>query len=331
MRYKGKKVFVTGAGGFIGSHLVQALIKEGALVTALVEYNSLGSWHFLEELDFKEKEKCIIELGDIRDPFHMSQLIEDKDIVFHLAALIGIPYSYFSPKSYVDTNVQGTLNILEACRKAKIDRLIHTSTSETYGSAIYTPIDENHPLQGQSPYSASKISADKLVESYFMSFDLPVITLRPFNTYGPRQSARAVIPSLVSQLLSDKGSIKVGSLSPKRDMTFVFDTVEGFILAGLSPKNSIGESINLGVGKTSSIGDILQILMTLTKKSPEIEVEEKRIRPEKSEVMTLLSDNSKALELLDWKPTYSLELGLEQVIYYISEHMGDYKTEIYNI
>lgn len=261
MNWKEKKVFVTGAGGFIGSHLVESLLEKGAKVTALVHYNSRNSYGWLEESFLKGRANLSVLLGDVRDGIAMRKLIADNQIIFHLAALIGIPYSYTAPIAYVDTNIQGTLNVLQAALESKAEKIIHTSTSEVYGTAQYVPIDENHPLQGQSPYSASKIGADKLAESYFRSFALPVATVRPFNTYGPRQSARAIIPTIISQALRFK-EVRLGSLDPIRDLTFVDDTVRGFIAAA-EADNIIGETVNLGTGKGVSIRELVETISTI--------------------------------------------------------------------
>jgi NAD dependent epimerase/dehydratase len=308
--YAGKRVLVTGAGGFIPSHLTEALLLAGANVTALVKYNGRGDIGNLRFIDANLRENLTIQLGDITDAPLMRQLVKGQDVVFHLAALIGIPYSYIAPQHYVNTNVQGTLNVLEACRE-NITPLVHTSTSETYGTALYTPIDEAHPLQGQSPYSASKVGADMLAESYYRSFDLPVRILRPFNTFGPRQSARAFIPSVIHQLYAN-GAIEVGSLDPKRDLSPVWDTVRGFLAIGASDQ-AIGELINIGNGKTQTMRSVLDTILhlhgdeavTVSENAPE------RVRPEKSEVFELLADTKKAERLLSWRPRLTLEHGLK--------------------
>lgn len=328
--WKNKKVLVTGAGGFIGSHLVEELIKKNAYVKAFVHYNSRNDWGNLELLPAELRNKIEIISGDIRDPFIVRSAVKGCDIVFHLAALIAIPYSYLAPKDFVDTNILGTVNIMQACKDEKINKIVHTSTSEVYGTAIYTPIDEKHPLQGQSPYSASKIGADKMAESYYNSFDLPVATIRPFNTFGPRQSARAVIPSICSQILSGKKEIRIGLLSPVRDFSFVRDTVNGFLKIAESER-SIGEVINVGSGKGISIGDLLQTIMELTGTEISIISDDERMRPSKSEVMTLLCDNRKARELVGWKTMFNLDDGLKETIRYVEEHPEKYKANIYNI
>ncbi|MBN2734988.1 MAG: SDR family NAD(P)-dependent oxidoreductase [Methanomicrobiaceae archaeon] len=329
MNWKGKKVLVTGAGGFIGSHLVDKLVTMGADVTAFVHYNSKNDWGMLEE-NYSDKDcKISVTMGDIADGFAVDDAVSGNDCVFHLAALIGIPYSYVAPESYVNTNIKGTLNVMQACRHHHVERVIHTSTSEAYGTAIYTPIDEKHPLQGQSPYSATKIGADKIAESYFCSFDLPVSTLRPFNTFGPRQSARAVIPTIISQALnSDK--ISLGSLSPVRDMNFVYDTVNGFIKMAESEK-SVGMTINVGTGRGVTIGEIAEIILKKVNPEAEIICKDERVRPENSEVMQLICDNSLAGEVLGWKPEYTLEEGLDVTIEWIRKNIQSYKTSRYTI
>ena len=329
MNWDNEKVLVTGGAGFIGSHLIEKLVELGAEVKVLVHYNSRNSWGYLEYLPQEILRKIDIFQGDVQDPFSVHKAVDGCAVVFHLASLIAIPYSYVAPASYVETNIKGTLNVMEACLKAGVKRVIHTSTSETYGTAIYAPIDEKHPLQGQSPYSASKIGADKIVESYFRSFDLPVSTLRPFNTFGPRQSARAVIPTIISQALTSN-VITLGSLDPVRDLTYVKDTVQGFIKMAESEK-AIGEVINIGNGKGITIGDLAGQIISLLNKTIEIRTEKKRVRPEKSEVMKLICDNSKAEAFMDWRPTYSLKQGLGETIKFIEKHLDHYKPEIYNL
>jgi NAD dependent epimerase/dehydratase len=325
-----KEVVVTGAGGFIASHLVEELVHRGANVKAFVHYNSRNDWGLLNHIDSDVLENLDVSMGDITDPFFVRNITKGADVVFHLAALIGIPYSYVAPENYVNVNVKGTLNVLQAGLDNDVGKIVHTSTSETYGTAQYTPIDESHPLQGQSPYSASKIGADKMAESYYRSFDLPVATIRPFNTYGPRQSARAVIPTIISQALT-KDVIHIGSLSPVRDMTFVKDTVRGFVAVAESDK-SVGEVINIGSGKGSTIGNIMStILQIIGKEDMEVIEEQGRIRPEKSEVMELLCDNSKAKDLLGWEPEYSLSQGLQQTVEWLGKHTNLYKTDAYII
>jgi len=322
------KVLVTGSEGFIGSHLVEQLLSEGFEVCALVQYNSNGSVGWLDE--FRHDPKLEIVLGDIRDPEQMNQLCLGTDAVLHLAALIAIPYSYQAPDSYVQTNVMGTLNLLNASRRAGVARFIHTSTSEVYGTARYVPIDERHPLQPQSPYSATKIGADALVQSFFSSFDFPATIIRPFNTFGPRQSFRAVIPTLASQFLAESPFLRVGALSPTRDFTFVTDTARAFI-SSLSAKNIEGEVINLGVGFEVSVSNIIEDLVALTNHNPEILVEENRLRPEKSEVERLLSDNTKAKNLLSWEPENKgrdgFRSGLKKTLDWLAKRIQDNKID----
>jgi NAD dependent epimerase/dehydratase len=324
-----KKVAVTGAGGFIGCHLVEGLVEEGAKVKAYVHYNSRGSWGLLELLPQDILNSVQIVFGDIQDPFAVRRLVEGCDIVFHLAALIGIPYSYTAPQSYVATNINGTLNVLEACRDVGVERVIHTSTSETYGTALYTPIDEKHPLQAQSPYSASKIAADKLVQSYYLSFDVPVVTIRPFNNFGPRQSARAIIPTIMIQALTQP-EIKLGSLTPVRDYVYVKDTVKAFIKSAVVDK-AIGHVINIGSGKSSSIGDIVKIILRVMNIEKPIIQENTRIRPAKSEVMQLVCDNTLAQSVLKWEPTITFDEGLKQTRDWIKSNTERYKSAIYNV
>lgn len=331
MSLDGKRVLVTGASGFIGSHLVEALLARGCVVRALVHYNSRGDWGNLEQLDAAQKDRLDIVLGDICDPFLVSRIVSDRDVVFHLAALIAIPYSYIAPHSYVSTNVSGTLNVLEACRTHGTARLVHTSTSETYGTAQYTPIDENHPMQGQSPYSASKIAADKLAESYFRSFDLPVATLRPFNTFGPRQSARAIIPTIISQALGGN-DIKLGSLTPVRDLTFVADTVAAF-QAAAECDDAVGRVINAGNGQGITIGDLAAMLLEIMGRDGDcrITIDEARVRPQASEVFELICDNRLAASAMDWKPTVSLREGLARTVEYVEANIDRFKAELYNV
>jgi len=326
---QGKKVFVTGAGGFIGSHLVEALVMANADVTAMIRYSSDAHWGNMELLPDAIKREIRVVAGNVEDSDFMMHSLKRQDIVFHLAALIAIPYSYVAPRSYVRTNVEGTLNVMEAVRRHDIPRVVHTSTSEVYGTALYAPIDEAHPLQGQSPYSASKIGADKIAESYFLAFATPVVTLRPFNTYGPRQSARAFIPTVISQALAQP-VIRMGSLEPQRDMTFVRDTALGFIAAGVTPGIE-GETINLGVGHTESIGTIAQRILKLMGCDKSIERDDVRIRPAKSEVLKLLSNNSKARERLSWTPTVSLDEGLLETIEFVQKNLYLFKTNAYAI
>jgi NAD dependent epimerase/dehydratase len=330
MSFKGKKVLVTGAGGFIGSHLVERLVREGADVRAMVHYNSRGSTGNLEFLPKEIQKNFEICSGDITDSLSVQTGVKGCETVFHLAALIGIPYSYLAPHSYVATNITGTVNVLQAAKDFGVSKIVHTSTSETYGTAIYTPIDEKHPLQGQSPYSASKIGADKLSESFFLSFAVPVATIRPFNTFGPRQSARALIPTVISQILSGRKTIKLGSLTPLRDFTFVQDTVSGFLAVAESGKSS-GQVINIGSGAGITIGDTAQEIMKLIGREVPIETDHQRIRPEGSEVMALLCDNSKAKSLVGWQPSVSFRDGLKETIHFIERNLDLYKTDIYNV
>lgn len=327
--WQNKKILVTGAGGFIGSHLVEELVKLGAKVKALVHYNSRNDWGLIELLPEKVKRELEVIAGDVQDPFMMGKAVRGCDVVFHLAALIAIPYSYIAPESYINTNVKGTLNLLQACLEEGVKKVVHTSTSETYGTAKYTPIDENHPLQGQSPYSASKIGADKIAESFYLSFGLPVATIRPFNTYGPRQSARAVIPTIITQVLSSS-ELKLGLLTPVRDLTYVKDTVAGFLKVAQSDR-AVGEVINIGTGVGITIGELAEKIIGLVGKDVRIVRDEQRLRPEKSEVMELICDRRKAKELIGWEPRYSLETGLQETIDWIQEHSDLYKAEIYNV
>ena len=332
MRLKNKKVLVTGACGFIGSHLVERLIDEGSEVRAFVYYNSFNSWGWLDTFSKEKLDKIEIFTGDIRDYNGVRAATKGVDIVFHLAALIGIPFSYHSPDSYVDTNVKGTLNVLQACRDLNIEKVLVTSTSEVYGTAKYVPIDEKHPRQGQSPYSATKIGADFITESFYRSFNLPVVIVRPFNTYGPRQSARAVIPTMIIQLLSGKKEVKLGALYPTRDLVFVKDTVEGFIEIAKSDK-TIGEEINIATGEEISIGDLARKIINMINPEAKIVTEKRRLRPEKSEVERLLGDNRKLKKLTNWTPKYSLDKGLKITVEWFKnqENLRLYKPDIYNV
>lgn len=332
MNLKNKKILVTGADGFIGSHLVEKLVDEGHKVKAFVYYNSFNSWGWLDSFPKDKLDKIEIFTGDIRDPNGVRTAVKGCDIIFHLAALIAIPYSYHSPDSYVDTNIKGTLNILQAAKDYGIEKVIVTSTSEVYGTGIYVPIDEKHPKQGQSPYSATKIGADAIADSFYRSFNLPVTIVRPFNTYGPRQSARAVIPTIISQILAGKKEIKLGSLNPTRDLLFVKDTVDGFIEIAKSDK-LIGEEVNIATNNTISIGDLAKMIIKLTGKKVKIVSDDIRKRPVKSEVERLHGSNQKLLANTKWKQKYSLELGLKETIAWFGEakNLKMYKTDIYNV
>ena len=321
---------VTGAAGFIGSHLTELLLHEGHKIRALVRYNSRGDIGHLKSLPQEIRDEIDIRAGDVADPFFTRDLVQGCDAVFHLAALIGIPYSYIAPSSYVTTNVTGTLNILEASKHAGVRRVIITSTSEVYGTAVYSPIDEKHPLQGQSPYSASKIGADKIAESYFRSFDLPVVILRPFNTFGPRQSARAVIPTVLVQALSEAREIKLGNLEPKRDLTFVTDTARAFFLA-LEVPGIEGETIHFGQGKAWSIAEVAATCLKIAGRDSKIVSDEGRVRPEKSEVGLLLCDATKAHSLLGWRPKVSFEDGIGLTKEYLAQRLQDYRPHEYGV
>ena len=326
---EGKKVLVTGAGGFIGSHLVEALVGVGANVTAMTQYNSASSIGNLRHLPPTILNSVRVTAGNIEDSDYVNLIAKGQEIIFHLAALIAIPYSYQAPRSYIRTNIEGTMNVLEAVRRLGIERVLHTSTSEVYGTALREPIDEEHPLQGQSPYSASKIGADKIAESYYRSFDVPVITIRPFNTYGPRQSARAFIPTIISQALA-QDEIRLGALNPQRDMTFVSDTVNGFICGATTP-NIEGETINLGTGHTMSIGEFAASILKTMDVSKPIVYDADRARPEKSEVMKLVSDNRKALRMMNWKPTVDLESGILQTVEFVRRNIKQFDAAKFNV
>lgn len=327
MNWKNIKVLVTGSGGFIGSHLAERLVELGANTRAFVHYNSLGKWGWLDHSE--QAAEMEIFAGNITDRDSVNQAMKGVDVVFHLAALIGIPYSYHAPLSYVRTNVEGSLNIFQSALENGVELVLHTSTSEVYGTAQYVPIDENHPLQGQSPYSATKIGADKMAEAFHRSFDLPVVTLRPFNTYGPRQSSRAVIPTIITQCL-EGDIVRLGNISPTRDLNFVADTVEGYISAR-NKKDAIGSVINLGSGKEISIGDLALKIAGLMSKKITIESEEKRLRPQDSEVNRLCAANERADDLLGWKPQYSLSDGLKLTIDWIKDHHQVYRPDRYSI
>lgn len=328
MYWENKRVLVTGASGFIGSHVVERLVRLGAKVRAFVHYNSRNDWGLLELLQKETLEHIEVFPGDLTDAALVYRAVTGCQIVFHLGALIAIPYSYQAPQQFIDTNVKGTLNVLQACLEERIEKIVHTSTSETYGSALYTPIDEKHPLQAQSPYAASKIAADKLAESFYCSFGLPVATIRPFNTYGPYQSARAVIPTIISQALSDN-VIKLGSLTPTRDLTFVEDTVSGFISVAESTK-SIGGIFNVGTGHGVNISELVRIILSIIGVDKHIVADSERFRPVKSEVTVLVCDNTKAREILGWRPQHTLEQGLQYTIEYIHNNLYRYKPGIFN-
>lgn len=325
-----KKILVTGADGFIGSHLTEELVKQGNDVRAFSYYNSFNNWGWLDIIDKKILKEVDVFTGDIRDAYGVKKAMEEVDEVYHLAALIAIPFSYHSPQTYVDTNINGTLNILQASKEFDTKRVLVTSTSEVYGTAQYVPIDELHPFQGQSPYSATKIGADRIAESFYRSFDTPVTIVRPFNTYGPRQSARAVIPTIITQLLSGKEEIKLGSLIPTRDFNYVKDTVSGFIEIAKS-SNTIGEEINIATQNEISIGDLANEMIRQINPNAKIVCDEQRLRPEKSEVNRLLGSNEKIIKLTDWKPEYTLETGLAETIDFLRNNLEKYKTDIYNI
>jgi NAD dependent epimerase/dehydratase len=330
MELTGKRVLVTGADGFIGSHLAERLLSEGCIVRAMVFYNSFNSYGWLDTLPADALAQLEIVAGDIRDPNGVAHVMQDADVVFHLAALISIPFSYHSPDSYVDTNIKGTLNVLQAARKSACRRVIVTSTSEVYGTAQYVPIDERHPFQGQSPYSASKIGADRLAESFFRSFDLPLTIVRPFNTYGPRQSARAVIPTLITQLLDGRDEIRLGSLSPTRDFVFVRDTVDAFVAVAAADA-AIGEEINVATQSEISVGELAAKLKALTGSSARIVLDEQRLRPNASEVMRLLGSNEKIRRLTSWTPRVRLDAGLQTTIDWFRSNRAGYKPAAYNI
>ncbi|MBQ3394658.1 MAG: SDR family oxidoreductase [Oscillospiraceae bacterium] len=325
-----KKVLVTGADGFIGSHLTQQLLKEGYDVRAMCQYNSFGTWGWIDTFPKEEKDSLNIFMGDVRDPNGVRVAMKGVDTVFHLAALIAIPYSYHSPDAYVDTNIKGTLNVLQAARDLGTSRVLVTSTSEVYGTAQYVPIDEKHPFQGQSPYSATKIGADRLAESFYRSFDLPVTIVRPFNTFGPRQSRRAVIPTIITQLLSGKEEIKLGSLTPTRDFNYVKDTANGFITISKFD-NTIGKEINIATEREISIGDLANELIRQINPNAKIVTDEVRLRPEKSEVNRLLGSAALLRSLTGWHPNYTFEEGLAETIRWIRENMDRYKPDIYNV
>ena len=323
-------VMVTGADGFIGSHLTEELVKKGEKVKAFCYYNSFGTWGWLDTLPREIKSEIEVFMGDIRDPNGVRVAMKGQEVVYHLAALIAIPFSYHSPDSYVDTNIKGTLNVLQAARDLGTRRLLVTSTSEVYGTAQYVPIDEHHPYQGQSPYSATKIGADRLAESFYRSFALPVTIVRPFNTYGPRQSARAVIPTIITQLLAGEEEIHLGSLAPTRDFNYVKDTAAGFMaIAGC--EKAVGEEINIATGREVSIGSLANELIRQINPAAKIVTEEQRLRPAKSEVERLLGSADKLRAMTDWKPAYTFEEGLAATVAFLRENLNQYKTDIYNL
>lgn len=336
MNLVGKRVLVTGADGFIGSHLTEYLVALGANVRAFVYYNSFNSWGWLDEANEELRRQLDVFAGDIRDPYGVRQAMKDCDVVMHLAALIAIPYSYHSPETYVDTNIKGTLNIVQAARDLGVERVVHTSTSEVYGTARFVPITEEHPLQGQSPYSASKIGADQIAQSFHLSFDTPVTTIRPFNTYGPRQSARAVIPTIITQIASGAEQIKLGALTPTRDFNYVRDTVRGFV-AVAECDAAVGQVVNVGSNYEISIGDTARLIAELMGRRVEFTSDEQRLRPAGSEVERLWANNSRALHLAGWSPEYQgiegLRRGLAETIEWFtkSENLCRYKAGVYNI
>jgi NAD dependent epimerase/dehydratase len=329
-------VLVTGAGGFIGSHLVEALVRRGAQVRAFVHYNSRNDWGQLERVPRGVRERIEVVAGDVRDPFFVGGVVKGCGVVFHLAALIPIPYSYVAPQSFFETNVLGTLNVLEACRAAGVARLVHTSTSETYGTAERVPMDETHPQRAQSPYAASKIAADKLVESYVCSFGVPAVTVRPFNTFGPRQSARAVIPAIATQALARRARIALGSLDPVRDFSYVGDTVRAFLSAA-ELEDAAGEVFNVGRGEGIAVGELGRAIIDLCGngahfvRGARLVHDARRMRPDLSEVMRLVCDSSKLRARTGWRPRVSLRVGLERTIAYVARHLDDYKADLYTV
>lgn len=336
MDLTGKKILVTGSDGFIGSHLTEELVRRGHDVRAFVYYNSFNSWGWLDHSPADIRESLEVVAGDVRDPFGVKSAARGCDVIMHLAALIAIPYSYRSPAAYVGTNIEGTLHIVQAAKELGIEKVIHTSTSETYGTALYVPIDEQHPMQGQSPYSASKIGADQMALSFYRSFGTPVCVLRPFNTYGPRQSARAVIPTIITQIASGAAEIKLGALDPTRDFNYVADTVRGFIAAAESDQ-SVGEVINIGSNFEISIGETAALIAEVMGADVKITCDEQRLRPQNSEVERLWASNEKARQLLGWTPEYAgregFKRGLAQTVEWFtkSENLARYKADIYNL
>jgi NAD dependent epimerase/dehydratase len=332
VQLKGKKILVTGADGFIGSHLVEALLALGCDVRAFVYYNSFSSWGWLDTLPPDVIRDLDVFSGDIRDPNGVFEAMQGCDVVFHLAALIAIPFSYHSPDSYVDTNIKGTLNVLQAARRLGTERVLITSTSEVYGTAQYAPIDEKHPFQGQSPYSATKIGADRLAESFYRSFETPVVIVRPFNTYGPRQSARAVIPTIITQLLLGQTTLKLGDLTPTRDFNYVKDTAQGFI-ALAEADSAVGKEINIATSTEFSVGDVAKILVSELNPHAQIITDAQRLRPEASEVFRLIGDNTLITTLTNWQPRFELAAGLRDTIAWFKEpdNLSRYKAWLYNV
>lgn len=336
MNLKNRKILITGADGFIGSHLTEELVRQGHDVRAFVLYNSFNSWGWLDHAEADIRKSLEVFAGDVRDPHGVRQAMKGCDVVFHLAALIAIPYSYHSPDMYVDTNIKGTLNIVQASREMGIEKVVHTSTSEVYGTAQSVPITERHPLQGQSPYAASKIGADQIAMSFYLSFSTPVAIIRPFNTYGPRQSAKAVIPSIITQIATNKQKIKLGSLHPTRDFSYVTDIVRGFLMVVESDR-SLGEVINIGSNFEISIGDTVDLIAEIMNTQVEIQTDDQRIRPDKSEVERLWADNTKAKELTGWEPLYAMregfKRGLAETIEWFTnpDNLRLYKADIYNL
>jgi len=330
VNWQNKKVLVTGADGFIGSHLVEALVKKGAKVRAFACYNSFNSWGWMDHFSKEVLKKIDVFSGDVRDPNGVTTAMEGRDVVFHLAALIGIPFSYHSPDSYVDTNIKGTLNILQAAKTLNVQKIVHTSTSEVYGTAQYAPIDEDHPINPQSPYAATKSAADSLALSFYRSFDLPVAIVRPFNTFGPRQSARAVIPTIISQIYSGKKTIKLGNLDATRDLNYVGNTVEAFIKVA-EEKKTVGDVFNAGSGVEISIGELVVLIQKIIGQKVKIVTDKQRIRPEKSEVGRLICDSKKIYKTCGWRSRITLEEGLKSTCTWIQKNLEQYKADIYNV
>lgn len=330
MNWQNKKILVTGADGFIGSHLVERLVAQGAKVKAFVYYNSFNSWGWLDTLPRQTMNKVEIFAGDVRDPNGVLKATEKADVVFHLAALIGIPFSYHSPDSYVDTNIKGTLNVLQAARKNGVKKIVHTSTSEVYGTAQYTPIDEAHPINPRSPYAATKSAADELALSFYRSFDLPVVILRPFNTFGPRQSARAIIPAILSQICAGRDTIKLGNMQSTRDFNYVSDTVEAFLKIAEADQ-AVGQIFNAGSNTEVSIGELVNLIQSIVKKKIKVVTERERLRPAKSEVERLVCNAGKLRSVCGWESRVSLEQGLKFTLAWLRKNINRYKTDIYNV